>query len=92
MEVVLQLQRETGWFEVVIASEETDFSLCVVRGKVSVPQPTEQVGMMSAQPQAKEGITLRHEDVYAELQDRDLLYDEHLKTLDDVKFSETGKY
>lgn len=92
MEVVLQLQRETGLFEMAIESEKTDFSLCILTGKVTIPAPAEQVGMMSAHAHSQGGVTLEHEDVYAELQDHDLIYDDALKTLHSISLSETGAY
>ncbi|XP_052123110.1 fatty acid synthase [Frankliniella occidentalis] len=89
--LVLQLQRETGNFEIVISDYECTAwdVVCVMKGKISVPDPTELVGMASAHSNEKEGVVLDGDAVYSELQDKGLKYDDALKTLRRVAVNET---
>lgn len=91
IELILQLQRETGLFEMIVdnESEEWGSSICVMRGQVTIPDPTDLVGMVSAHPADRDGVVRDHAEVYAELHDNDLTYDEELRSLEWVRFSET---
>lgn len=96
MELELQLQRETGLFEMAIASDDWHSAVCVMKGAVRVLDATEDAaelaGLVSAQPADADGLVLEADEVYADLQDHDLKYDEALMSLRQVKFSTTGKH
>ncbi|KAK3912560.1 Fatty acid synthase [Frankliniella fusca] len=91
--LVVQIQQETGNFEIVISDFDSSVwaTVCVVKGKVFVPDATELVGMVSAHSNEEDGLILDEEAIYSELQDNGLVYDEQLKTLRRVVINETDR-
>lgn len=92
MVVELQLQRETGWFE--MAREAGETMQCIVKGVAQLPGPEDLVGMASvhAADLAKTTMSLEGEDIYDELQDYGIQYDGELRVLQKVSFENNGNY
>ncbi|KAJ1528563.1 hypothetical protein ONE63_006967 [Megalurothrips usitatus] len=89
LELELQLQRETGFFEVVLVTDEdSGNSICILKGMYSIPDSTEAIDLVSAYPTEENGIVLGSEEVYEELLDHDINYDDELRTLRHVILGE----
>ncbi|XP_034238382.1 fatty acid synthase-like [Thrips palmi] len=94
MVVELQLQRETGWFEMALSAEDDNSMPCIVKGVVQAAQPEDLLGMASVHAAdldvPKGTLTLEGDDIYDELQDYDIKYDDELRVLQRVSFKDNA--